>query len=227
MPRYIEFGEWLTGDMEMSDSTEREQRLSKVYSSRSTDDLEKTYDEWAGDYEEDVFTLGYTAPAVAAGFIGRHVPPGGTTLDAAVGTGALGDILRALDYGDLTGIDFSEGMMRRAREKGAYRELRRMTLGGPLDFPDDNFDACFSVGVFTEGPAPPEALDELARVVRPGGWMVFSVRADIYEKGGFREKQRALEEDGRWRLVRMSDAFTMFPAIETSHDGRIFVYQVS
>ena len=211
----------------MGDSTEREQRLNRVYAAQGKDDIERIYDEWADDYEEDVFTLGYTVPGVAAGFIGRHVPPGGTALDAAVGTGALGDILRVLDYADLTGIDLSEGMMRRAREKQAYRELRRMTLGEPLGFPDDHFDACFSVGVFTEGHAPPESLDELVRVVRPGGWMVFSVRADVYENGGFQEKQRALEDERKWRLVRMSDAFTMFPAIETSHDGRIFVYQVN
>lgn len=211
----------------MGDSTEREQRLNRVYAAQGTDDIERIYNEWADDYEEDVFTLGYTLPGVAAGFIGRHVPPGEKALDAAVGTGALGDILRVLDYADLTGIDLSEGMMQRAREKGAYRELRRMMLGEPLDFPDDHFDACFSVGVFTEGHAPPESFDELIRVVRPGGWMVFSVRADVYEKGGFREKQRALEADGRWRLVRMSDAFTMFPAIESSHDGLIFVYRIS
>lgn len=211
----------------MSGSTERDQRLSRLYAAQSTDDVEKTYDEWADGYEEDVFTLGYTVPAVAAGFIGRHVPPGGAALDAGVGTGALGDILRPLDYTDLTGIDISEGMMRRASRKGVYRELRRMTLGEHLDFPDDGFDACFSVGVFTEGHAPPESFDELVRVVRSDGWMVFSVRADVYENGGFREKQRALEEDGKWRLVRMSDAFTMFPALESSHDGRIFVYRIS
>lgn len=211
----------------MGDSTEREQRLNRVYAAQGTDDIERIYDEWADDYEEDVFTLGYTVPGVAAGFIGRHVPPGGKALDAAVGTGALGDILRVLDYADLTGIDLSEGMMQRAREKGAYSDLRRMMLGEPLDFPDDAFDACFSVGVFTEGHAPPDSFDELVRVVKPGGWMVFSVRADVYENGGFREKQQALEDEGRWRLVRMSDAFTMFPAIETSHDGRIFVYQIS
>lgn len=202
------------------------ERLDKVYSARSNEELAQSYDEWARHYEKDMLTLGYTIPSVIAGLTGRHVPPSGAVLDAGVGTGILGDTLKVLDYDDLVGIDLSEGMLRRAGEKGVYRELHRMALGERLDFADDSFSAVVSAGVFTEGHAPPEALDELVRAVRAGGWVVFSVRADTYERGGFKERQRSLEEGGKWRLVKMTEEFQPFPAGETSHMNRVFVYQV-
>lgn len=114
-----------------------------------------------------------------------------------------------------------------ARKKGACQILRHMTLGEPLDFPDDSFDAVFSVGVFTEGHPPPESFDELIRISKPEGWMVFGVRDDVFEGGGFREKQEALEEKEKWSFVEMSEAFPTFPAMESPHGYRIFVYRVS
>lgn len=204
----------------------REERLDRVYGAKSADELVKAYDEWAADYEGDMLSLGYMVPSVAAGFVGRHVPPGGRCLDAGVGTGILGDTLRVLGYTNLTGIDLSEGMMEVAREKGAYKSLRQMTLGEPLDFPDDSFDAAFSIGVFTEGHAPPGSFDELVRVVKPGGWMVFGVRDDVYEDGGFRAKMDTLEADGKWSLAEKSDAFPTFPALEQAHGYRMFAYRI-
>jgi hypothetical protein len=81
------------------------------------------------------------------------------------------------------------------------------------------------VGVFTTNHAPPEALDELVRVVEPDGWVIFSVRDDVYRKDGFEEKQASLEQEGRWRRVTMSEAFQPFPAGNTSHMSRLFVYE--
>lgn len=211
----------------MGDSELRAERLDRVYGAKSADELTEAYDEWAADYEGDMLSLGYMVPSVAAGFIGRHVPPGGNSLDAGVGTGILGDTLRVLGYADLTGIDLSESMMDIARKKGAYESLRRMTLGEPLDFPDDSFDAAFSIGVFTEGHAPPESFDELLRAVKSGGWMVFGVRDDVYENGGFREKMDSLEADGKWSLAEKSISFTTFPAMKQSHGYRMFAYRVS
>ncbi len=207
------------------DGSERSERLRKAYSARDNRELASSYDGWAQDYEDDMLGLGYAIPAVAAGFVGRHVPPEGTVLDAGAGTGTFGSILRVLGYGDLVGIDISERMLEKAGEKGAYRSLHRMVLGEPLAFESGSFSAAVCVGVFTTNHAPPEALDELARVVEPGGWAIFSVRDDVYRSGGFEEKQAALEKEGRWRRATMSEAFRPFPAGTTSHAARLFVYE--
>jgi len=205
--------------------SERTNRLQNVYSARDNRDLARSYDEWAEDYEDDMLSLGYAIPAVAAGFVGRYVPLGGRVLDAGAGTGLFGSILRVLGYEDLVGIDISERMLEKAGEKDAYHGLHRMVLGEPLGFEGGSFSAAVSVGVFTTNHAPPEALDELARVVEPGGWVIFSVRDDVYRKEGFEEKLASLEKAGRWRRVTMSEAFQPFPAGNTSHMSRLFVYK--
>jgi predicted TPR repeat methyltransferase len=207
------------------DDSERTNRLQNVYAARDNRELANTYDEWAQDYEDDMLTLGYAIPAVAAGFVGRYVPLVGTVLDAGAGTGLFGSILRVLGYEDLVGIDISERMLKKAGEKDVYRGLHRMVLGEPLGFDTSSFSAAVSVGVFTTNHAPPEALDELVRVVEPDGWVTFSVRDDVYRKEGFEEKQASLEKEGRWRRVTMSEAFQPFPAGNTSHMSRLFVYK--
>jgi len=207
------------------DDLERSNRLQNVYSARDNRELASSYDEWAEDYEDDMLSLGYAIPAVAAGFVARHVPVGGTVLDAGAGTGMFGSILRVLGYDDLVGIDISERMLEKASEKDAYYVLHRMVLGEPLNFNDGSFSAAVSVGVFTTNHAPPKALDELVRVVEPDGWVIFSVRDDVYQKEGFKEKQASLEKEGKWRRVTMSEAFQPFPSGNTSHMVRLFAYK--
>src|SRR5918998_6149131 len=207
------------------DDLERSNRLQNVYSARDNRELASSYDEGAEDYEDDMLSLGYAIPAVAAGFVGRYVPLGGTVLDAGAGTGMFGSILHVLGYEDLVGIDISERMLEKAGEKDAYHGLHRMVLGEPLGFDGGSFSAAVSVGVFTTNHAPPEALDELVRVVEPGGWVIFSVRDEVYWEEGFEQKQAALEREGRWRRVTMSEAFQPFPAGNTSFLTRLFVYK--
>ncbi len=119
----------------------------------------------------------------------------------------------------------SERVLEKAGEKDAYHGLHRMVLGEPLSFDGGSFSAAVSVGVFTTNHAPPEALDELVRVVEPDGWVIFSVRDDVYRKEGFEEKQASLEKEGRWQRVTRSEAFRPFPLGNTSHMTRLFVYK--
>jgi predicted TPR repeat methyltransferase len=217
--------EWSAEERGILEGSESSKRLQNVYSARDNRELASRYDEWAEDYEDDMLSFGYAIPAVAAGFVGRHVPVRGSVLDAGAGTGLFGSILSVLGYEDLVGIDISERMLKKASEKDAYHGLHRMVLGEPLGFEGASFSAAVCVGVFTTNHAPPEALDELVRVVEPDGWVIFSVRDDVYHKEGFEEKQASLEEQGQWRRVAMSEAFQPFPSGNTSHMVRLFVYK--
>jgi demethylmenaquinone methyltransferase/2-methoxy-6-polyprenyl-1,4-benzoquinol methylase len=95
------------------------------------------------------------------------VRPGDRVLDACCGTGALAvEAQRA--GGSVTGLDFSERMLERARHKSAAVEWVRGDVLA-LPFPDGSFDAV-TVGFGIRNVAELQAgLGELARVLRPGG----------------------------------------------------------
>jgi predicted TPR repeat methyltransferase len=200
--------------------------LAAVYAARNVAELAEGYARWAEKYEAETAADGYRIPVMCAALVARHVPKGDAPiLDAACGTGLAGDCLRALGYPDLVGIDMSEPMLARARGRGIYRDLHRMMLGEPLAFPNATFACVVASGVFTEGHAGPECLDELIRVTRPGGKLVFSMRDETFERRGFRETQAALEAAGRWRLCEATDRFRSFTVAEPDVFGRIYVYQ--
>jgi predicted TPR repeat methyltransferase len=199
-----------------------------VYNAKNSREAAEIYDNWAEDYERNVLSYGYATPAVTAWFFGRYVRPEDETmvLDAGAGTGLMGEILAPLGYHDLIGIDISQKMLEFARTKGVYKKLRQMELGGHLDLPTDTFSAVVSTGVFAAGHAPPESFEELIRTTKPDGHVIFSVRTDVYVDGGFKDKQAALEKEGRWQLVEMSDPFSHLRFEDPELKARVFAYQV-
>jgi SAM-dependent methyltransferase len=119
-------------------------------------------------------------------------------------------------------------MLAQARGRGVYDECLEMALGDPLDFPADRFAMVMALGVFTAGHAGPEALDELIRVARPGGFLLFSLSEAVYEPGGFKKRLEDLQGQGRIAPLDSSAwtcVFTDFPG-ETPPRHRISVYRV-
>ena len=84
-----------------------------------------------------------------------------------------------------------------------------------------------AVGVLTLGHAPASSLDELVRITKPGGYIVFTVRTDLYENRQFKVKQDELAVDGRWTLVEASEEFQPLPKGEPEVMHRVWVYQVT
>lgn len=205
--------------------TERARRLAGVYGARDSRQAAELYDEWAVEYERDVLSYGYTTPAIITGLMGRYVSPeAGPVLDAGAGTGMMGEVLKPLGYAELCGIDLSDNMLKLARKKKVYEQLRQMELGERLDFPDNDFGAIVAAGVFTPGHAPPHSFDELLRITAAGGYIIFSVRHD--EDAGFLERQRKLEQDGRWQLAEATDPYRQLPLVDPGLEARCFAYRV-
>jgi SAM-dependent methyltransferase len=214
-------------------STDRPEHFQSTYdtdaatSAKSSQEIVEIYDNWAEDYERRILGNGYSTPAVATWFFGRYVKPeDGPVLDAGAGTGITGAILAPLGYGDLVGIDVSPRMLELARNKGVYKDLREMELGGRLDFSDDAFGAVVSTGVFAAAHAPPESFDDLIRVTKPGGHMIFSVRTDVFEEGGFKDKQEALEREQKWQLLETSEPFSHLRFEDPNLKVQVFAYRV-
>jgi ubiquinone/menaquinone biosynthesis C-methylase UbiE len=105
----------------------------------------------------------------------------GRVLEVGVGTGL--SFQHYPDIDELVGVDPSEPMLRRARNRA--RELgREITLveapAEALPFADESFDTVVTLAVLCSVEDPARALAEIRRVLKPGGRFIFleHVRAD-------------------------------------------------
>ena len=210
----------------MSDTTDT--AVSRSYKAASLDEQEAAYDDWAAKYERDLCAMGYRLPAMATAVFTRTVPANaGPILDAGCGGGIQSEQLAQLGYGPIDGIDLSEGMLAVAKSKGFYRSLRKMTLGERLDFADDTFAATLSIGVITPKHAPASSFEELIRVTRPGGQIIFSLRDDAGQEPAYLDALATHSAAGRWReTFATPPGYSAMPYGEPNVTHRVHAYEV-
>ena len=163
--------------------------------------VRKAYARWAPVYDlvfGSVFDRGRQAAIAAADRVG------GKILEVGIGTGiSLPEYSR---HDSIVGVDLSEEMLQRARERVAELSLTNVQLktmdAEHLAFPDNSFDAVVALLVVSTVPHPRAALDEFARVIKPGGEIILMNR--VGAEAGLR---RSVEEMLRpivcrlgWRL---------------------------
>lgn len=182
------------------------------------DVMEKAYAKWAPVYDMlcgPVFLNGRRAAAKAAHDVGGRI------LEIGVGTGLSFD-----DYDhttEITGIDISEPMIARARErlaKGRYpfvKELRVMDANR-LDYPDASFDCVVGQFVITLVDNPEQVLSECARVLRPGGQIIL-VNHLYSEKGLAAAVERLLAQHARKLGLRPEFPFQRLADWAERHGG--------
>ena len=206
---------------------ESHKRVQWVYEATNDKELEGRYDQWAADYDSDLAAeFAWNAPQNATAVFVKHVDKSAHILDAGAGTGLVGECLAGVGYKDLVAMDLSQGMLDEAKSKNLYNAFHQMALGGTLDFATGEFDAVISVGVFTQGHAPANSFDELARITKPGGLILFSLRVDIYESSGFQRQQTGMEDSGVWELAEMTEEYQPLPKGEPEVWHRIWAYRV-
>ncbi len=202
-------------------------RVQWVYSSQDNKELEDRYYRWANDYDKDLEKdFEYRAPQVATEYFTKYVSTEARILDAGAGTGLAGKVLYEMGYSNLIAMDMSQGMLQEARKKNVYKELHRMVMGEKLDFDTDSFDAVICVGTLTLGHAPANSLNELVRITKPTGHIVYTLRPDTYEEKGFKEIHKKLESAGEWKLVEVSEEIQMLPKGEPHIHHQVWVYRV-
>jgi len=105
--------------------------------------------------------------------LGQYLPAGGRVLDVGCGTGNYALALAELGY-CVVGVDYSTGMLRRARAKAARLpqarlEFRQVDLNRGLPFPAGAFDGAIAVAVLQCVADPGALLRALRRVLRSPG----------------------------------------------------------
>lgn len=209
-------------------SADVEARLAEVYTSASQEKLSKTYDDWASSYDADMLATGYAHPSIICGLTARFVPKlDAAILDAGVGTGNIGGLLNTLGYTNLHGIDMSKGMLEKARARGVYQSLHEGVLGEALSLASNAYDAIISTGTFTTGHAPASAFDELNRLLKKNGHIIFTMGTGVWTESGFATKLAALCKQGLLKPVWESAAYHPMPHSRTeSHfTAKAYVYQ--
>ena len=135
--------------------------------------------------DQEIYTAGYdtvlalklhasrTAKVHAKWFL-PYLKPGMTLLDCGCGSGSITvGLAKAVAPGQVTGIDISEVEVERATERAASAGIinLRFQQGNlyRVDFPDNSFDAVFGHNVLEHLSDPSSALQEMRRVLKPGG----------------------------------------------------------
>ena len=101
--------------------------------------------------------------------------PGARLLEVGVGTGLfLPFCPRRVEF---TGVDLSQKMLDRAHKRVDDLGLRNIELlkmdATTLDFPDNSFDRVLAAYFISTVPNPVRVIQEMKRVCRPGGFLVF------------------------------------------------------
>ena len=175
---------------------------------KDQNELESAYADWAPDYDQDVVAEGgYIGfKTVCDRLLKQDLPKDAMVLDAGCGTGLSGEVLAEKGYKNIDGLDFSQEMLDQAEEKGVYQDLTQADLMKPLDLPDNKFDAIVCAGTFTLGHVGPEALNEMIRVTKPGGYICFTVRDDAWKQDNFQDYMDRLTNDGDWEVLENNEA---------------------
>jgi len=134
--------------------------------------IERVYTSYAGFYDRifgKVFHEGRESV-----IRNLDVQPDEHILEVGVGTGlALPMYPR---HCRIVGIDFSEGMLAKAKEKAEAHSLDHVQLhrmdAGAMEFQDDSFDTVVAAYVVTAVPDYRKVVNEMIRVCRPGGRII-------------------------------------------------------
>lgn len=206
-----------------------EEILQWIMNPQDHQQLEEYYDEFAKNYEQvsvELFGRGELEDKSFLEKIVKYVPKDASILDAGAGTGIAGQQLYHLGYYNLTGIDLSQGMLAEAEKKNVYTSLKQMVLGGPLDFPDHFFDAVIASRAIGHNHAPTSSFDELIRITKRGGYIIFTIKSDFYENSDFKEKLSTLEASGKWELAEEGEKYKPLPKVDPNLYCQVWVCRV-
>lgn len=142
------------------------------------------------------------------GLLDEYLPPtdaGLRLLDVGCGTGH--QLLRWSSYGyEVAGVDGSPEMLVHAKDNNPEAELREADAR-KLPFDDASFDRVTSIEVLRYLPDPDRSIEEMARVLRPGG-ICLATAAPLLALNGYAAVNRAALAVPMGNLTRLKQFFT-------------------
>lgn len=118
--------------------------------------------------------------------VAAEIAPGSAVLEVAPGPGYFAIELAKLGDYEITGLDISETLVEIARANSARANVRvdfRRGNASSMPFGDETFDFLLCRAAFKNFSEPQRALEEMCRVLRPGGRaLIIDLRRDASVK---------------------------------------------
>jgi SAM-dependent methyltransferase len=126
--------------------------------------------------------LAAASVADALGRRGAQVDELGSILDFGCGCGRVVRRWAGLAATAVAGSDMNEGAIEWCRRNLPFARFEVNKLEPPLAFDPESFDLVYALSVFTHLPEELERrwIDELTRVLRPGGFLLLSTHGEAY-----------------------------------------------
>jgi len=174
----------------------------KINKSQNEKEIKKVYQDWADQYDKDNDDLlGTVSQPNSVDLLINHISDKYIKIvDIGCGTGLVGKFLQNSGYLYYDGLDISEKMLEIAKSRG-YRNLSIGSLQNKLPYEDDAYDVVFCVGVFTHGHVNSNGLDELIRIVKKDGFIIFTINEGVYEDYQFDKKIPLMEKEGLIKVI--------------------------
>ena len=166
--------------------------------------LTEVYRDWAKkyDYDNDHVLGTVSQPKSVNLLTTRLEDKNSEIIDVGCGTGLVGENLKAKDFIYFDGIDISGDMLEIAKSRG-YRNLFLGSLNNRLPVLDNAYDTAMCVGVFTHGHVSSEGFNELCRIVKPGGYICFTINEGVFEKYGFKKMIGDFQSRKIWEVISL------------------------
>lgn len=200
-------------------------RIDWVIRADSNEEMQRRYDLWAENYDDDVGSFeDYLVPIEAAKVAKTVLENDALIFDAGAGTGLVGQALVDAGFNRLIGVDYSAQMLEVARAKQVYQELHQCDLSQPTQFENGSVDCVITCG--TTSQMPSASLREFARIVRQGGHIIFAVIPEPWVTCGYAEILSELETTGKLSVESRGAPFQMMPTTEPEFFCEIWVIKV-
>jgi 2-polyprenyl-3-methyl-5-hydroxy-6-metoxy-1,4-benzoquinol methylase len=136
-----------------------------------------------GTADPDAFmhSSAHTADIIQTALAGSGVELGGSVLDFGCGCGRIARRWAGLGL-DLHGCDADEPAVRWCRENLPFMEARVNALEPPSPYESEQFDVIYAISILTHltERVAHAWMAEWARMLKPGGTLLFSVHGDAY-----------------------------------------------
>ena len=166
--------------------------------------LTEVYRDWAKKYDYDNdHVLGTVSQPKSVNLLSTRLKDKtAKIIDVGCGTGLVGEKLKAKDFIYFDGLDISKDMLSIAKSRG-YRNLFLGSLNKQLPVLDDAYDAAMCIGVFTHGHVSSDGFNELCRIVKPGGYVCFTINEGVFEEYGFKEMIAEFQLNKAWEVISL------------------------